>query len=122
MGADIPRSTLIDWCGQAAAAIRPVANLIRAEVMAGDRLHADDTPIRVLDPKVKLAGRERGVKEGRVWVYVRDDRPWGGQDPPAAAYWFSPDRKGACRCRPKKSQKCQVKMSHFGDGVAQLAG
>ena len=94
LGADIPRSTLIDWCGQAAAAIRAVANLIRAEVMAGDRLHADDTPIRVLDPKMKLAGRERGVKEGRVWVYVRDDRPWGGQDPPAAAYWFSPDRKG----------------------------
>ena len=43
MGADIPRSTLIDWCGQAAAAIRPIANLIRAEVMATDRLHADDT-------------------------------------------------------------------------------
>ena len=94
MGADIPRSTLIDWCGQAAGVIRPVANLIRAEVMAADRLHADDTPIRVLDPKMKLAGKERGVKEGRVWVYVRDDRPWAGQDPPAAAYWFSPDRKG----------------------------
>ena len=94
MGADIPRSTLIDWCGQAAGAIRPVANLIRAEVMAADRLHADDTPIRVLDPKMKLAGKERGVKEGRIWVYVRDDRPWAGQDPPAAAYWFSPDRKG----------------------------
>jgi transposase len=94
LGADIPRSTLIDWCGQAAGAIRPVANLIRAEVMAADRLHADDTPIRVLDPKQKLAGEERGVKEGRVWVYVRDDRPWAGQDPPAAAYWFSPDRKG----------------------------
>jgi transposase len=94
LGADIPRSTLIDWCGQAAGAVRPVANLIRAEVMAADRLHADDTPIRVLDPKMKLAGRERGVKEGRIWVYVRDDRPWGGKDPPAAAYWFSPDRKG----------------------------
>jgi transposase len=94
MGAEIPRSTLIDWCGQAAAAVRPVANLIRAEVMAADRLHADDTPIRVLDPKMKLVGKERGVKEGRVWVYVRDDRPWAGQDPPAAAYWFSPDRKG----------------------------
>jgi len=94
LGADIPRSTLIDWCGQAAGAVRPVANLIRAEVMAADRLHADDTPIRVLDPKMKLAGKERGVKEGRIWVYVRDDRPWGGSDPPAAAYWFSPDRKG----------------------------
>jgi transposase len=134
MGADIPRSTLIDWCGQAAGAVRPIANLIRAEVMAGDRLHADDTPIRVLDPKVKLAGKERGVKEGRVPAASADaaafgdgasaaapagsmsattvpsaaswprslresdrwsaDHRWGGQDPPAAAYWFSPDRKG----------------------------
>lgn len=94
MGADIPRSTLIDWCGQAAAALRPLSERIRAGVMASDRLHADDTPIRVLDPKRKLAGKERGVKEGRVWVYVRDDRPWAGNDPPAAAYFFSPDRKG----------------------------
>ena len=95
MGADIPRSTLIDWCGQAAAALHPLANIIRAEVMASDRLHADDTPIRVLDPKKRrLEGLERGVKEGRIWVYVRDDRPWAGADPPAAAYWFSPDRKG----------------------------
>jgi len=54
-----------------------------------------DTPIRVPDPKMKLAGKERGVKEGRIWVYGRDDRPRAGQDPPAAAYWFSPDRKGA---------------------------
>jgi transposase len=95
MGADIPRSTLIDWCGQAAGALRPLANLIRAEVMTSGRLHADDTPIRVLDPKKKrIDGLERGVKEGRVWVYVRDDRPWAGDDPPAAAYWFSADRKG----------------------------
>ena len=95
MGADIPRSTLIDWCGQAAGALHPLANIIRAEVMASDRLHADDTPIRVLDPRKKrIEGLERGVKEGRVWVYVRDDRPWAGSDPPAAAYWFSPDRKG----------------------------
>ena len=95
MGADIPRSTLIDWCGQAAAALRPIAERIRASVLAGDRLHADDTPIRVLDPRKKrLEGLDRGVKEGRIWVYVRDDRPWGGSDPPAAAYCFSPDRKG----------------------------
>jgi transposase len=95
MGADIPRSTLIDWCGQAAGALRPLADLIRDVVTASDRIHADDTPIRVLDPRKKrIEGLERGVKEGRVWVYVRDDRPWAGGDPPAAAYWFSPDRKG----------------------------
>jgi transposase len=95
MGADIPRSTLIDWCGQAAAVLRPLADLIRDVVVASDRIHTDDTPIPVLDPKKKrVEGLARGVKEGRVWVYVRDDRPWAGSDPPAAAYWFSPDHKG----------------------------
>ncbi|WP_146851832.1 IS66 family transposase, partial [Acidomonas methanolica] len=39
-------------------------------------------------------GKPRGVKEGRIWTYLRDPRPWGGSDPPAVAYWFSPDRKG----------------------------
>jgi transposase len=93
-GADIPRSTLIDWCGQAIAVLRPLSALIKAEVMGSNRLHGDDTPIKVLDPRQRLNGKARGVKEGRIWVYVRDDRPWCGGDPPAAAYWFSPDRKG----------------------------
>jgi len=56
MGADIPRSTLIDWCGQAAAVLQPLTARIKAVVLASDRLHADDTPIRVLDrtgPKAK---------------------------------------------------------------------
>ena len=94
-GADIPRSTLIDWCGQAVAVLRPLVERIRADVMRSDRLHADDTPVRVLDATVRQTrGKARAVKEGRLWVYVRDDRPWGGGDPPAAAYYFSPDRKG----------------------------
>jgi transposase len=94
-GADIPRSTLIDWCGQAIAVLRPLVKRIRADVMHSDRLHADDTPIRVLDPAVRQTrGKAKAVKEGRLWVYVRDDRPWGGTDPPAAAYYFSPDRRG----------------------------
>jgi transposase len=95
MGADIPRSTLIDWCGQAAGLLRPLADQIRDVVVASDRIHADDTPIPVLDPaKKRFEGLERGVKEGRIWVYVKDDRPWAGTDPPAAAYWFSANRKG----------------------------
>ena len=93
-GADIPRSTLIDWCGQAAATLRPLSALIKRQVMSGDRLHGDDTPIRVLDPSQRQNGKARGVKEGRIWVYVRDDRPWSSGDPPGAAYWYSPDRKG----------------------------
>ena len=94
LGADIPRSTLIDWCGQATRALRPLVEKIKKDVLSADRLHADDTPIRVLDPKVKAAGKDRGVKEGRIWTYVRDDRPWGGGDPPGVAYFFSANRKG----------------------------
>ena len=94
-GADIPRSTLIDWCGQAVALLAPLVERIRTEVFRTERLHVDDTPVRVLDPTVKQTrGKDRGVKEGRIWTYVRDDRPWGGQDPPAVVYFFSPDRKG----------------------------
>lgn len=93
-GVEIPRSTLIDWCGQAVAVLRPLVTLIRQEVTASDHLHADDTPIQVLDPRLRQIGKPRGVKEGRIWTYLRDPRPWGGSDPPAVAYWFSPDRKG----------------------------
>jgi transposase len=96
LGADIPRSTLIDWCGRAVAALKPLTALIRRHVFASTRLHADDTPIRVLDPKVVASqGARRAVKEGRIWVYVRDDRPFSGGDPPAVAYFFSVDRNGA---------------------------
>jgi transposase len=96
-GADIPRSTLIDWCGQAIAVPRPLVERIKAEVVGSDRLHADDTPVQVLAPKGRQSqshGKARAIKEGRIWTYVRDDRPWGGTDPPAGAYYFSPDRKG----------------------------
>ncbi|NIE81627.1 IS66 family transposase [Asaia sp. As-1742] len=93
-GVDIPRSTLIDWCGQAVAVLRPLATLIRQTVTSSDHLHADDTPIQVLDPRLRQTGKPRGVKEGRIWTYLRDQRPWGGDDPPAVAHWFSPDRKG----------------------------
>src|SRR5690606_32270882 len=66
-GADIPRSTLIDWCGQSVATLRPLSEAIKRAVMNTDRLHADDTPIKVLDPARRKAGTSRGVKEGRIW-------------------------------------------------------
>ena len=93
MGADLPASTLVDWCGQGMRVLLPLVERIRASVMASDRLHADDTPIRVLDPSRRVEGVGRGVKEGRIWTYLRDDRPWGGAAPPAVAYHFSPDRR-----------------------------
>ena len=87
-GVDLERSTLADWVGRSARLLQPLADAIGSHVMAATKLHADDTPVPVLDP-----GRGR-TKIGRLWVYVRDDRPSGCDDPAAAFYRYSPDRKG----------------------------
>ena len=102
MGADIPDTTLVDWCGAAMRTLAPLIERIEAAIMATDVLHADDTPIRVLDRSAKSKGLGKGVKQGRIWTYVRDQRPWAGQAPPGAVYYFSPDRKGE---HPRKHLK-----------------
>jgi transposase len=94
MGADIPDTTLVDWCGRAMQNLHPLIERIEAEIMSSDLLHADDTPIRVLDRSRKDQGLGKAVKQGRIWTYVRDQRPWAGKAPPGAVYYFSPDRKG----------------------------
>lgn len=94
IGADIPDTTLVDWCGRAMRVLQPLTDRIEAEIMASDVLHADDTPIRVLDRSRRDKGLGKGVKQGRIWAYVRDQRPWSGTAPPGAVYYFSPDRKG----------------------------
>ena len=86
-GARIERSTLAGWVGGACWWLEPLQARLAAHVFASTKLFADDTPLPVLDP-----GRGR-TKTGRLWVYVRDDRPWVGPDPPAAVYFYSPDRK-----------------------------
>jgi transposase len=78
-GVDLDRATMADWVGKAAGLLRPLVDAIAAHVMAADKLHADDTPVPVLDP-----GRGR-TRTGRLWVYLRDDRPWAGPAPPAVA-------------------------------------
>ncbi|MFN7089587.1 MAG: IS66 family transposase [Allorhizobium sp.] len=93
MGADIPDSTLVDWCGRAMKVLQPLIERIEADVMASDVLHADDTPIRVLDKSLRDKGLGKGVKKGRIWAYVRDHRPWAGASPPGAVYTFAPDWK-----------------------------
>ncbi|MGH7117788.1 MAG: IS66 family transposase [Acetobacteraceae bacterium] len=87
-GIELDRSTLADWVGQSARLLYPLVEAVGAHVMAAERLHADDTPVPVLDP-----GRGK-TKTGRLWCYVRDDQPFGGRAPPAAFYRYSPDRKG----------------------------
>jgi len=87
-GVDLDRSTLCDWVGQAAWLLDPVAAMIRRHVFAAEKIHGDDTTVPVLAPGL---GRTR---TGRLWVYVRDDRPFAGGAPAAAAYFYSPDRGG----------------------------
>ncbi len=87
-GVPIERSTMADWVGRCAWLLDPLALALGRHVFAGGVLHGDDTPVPVLAPGL---GR---TKTGRLWVYVRDERPWSGDGPPAAFYRYSEDRKG----------------------------
>lgn len=86
-GVDIDRSTMADWVGQMAFLLAPLAQSIARHVRGGATIHADDTPVPVLDP-----GRGK-AKTGRLWVAVRDERPWSSGVPPAVFYRYAPDRR-----------------------------
>jgi transposase len=87
-GVELERSTLADWVGATSELLKPLVEALRQYVLAGRKVHADDTPVPVLAPG------DGKTKLGRLWTYVRDDRPAG--DPAAPAVWFaySPDRRG----------------------------
>jgi transposase len=85
-GIDLDVSTLADWVGAASATLSPLIALIRLHVMAGARLHGDETTVPVLAKNKTITGR--------LWTYVRDDRPFSGPDPPAALFYYSRDRRG----------------------------
>ena len=85
-GVDLSLSTLADQVGACTVALKPLHDLIAAHVLAAERLHGDDTPVPVL-----AKGK---TDTARAWVYVRDDRPFGGPDPPAALFRYSRTRSG----------------------------
>ena len=87
-GVSLETSTLSGWVGATAAALKPLVDALAADVLASDTLHVDDTPVPVLAPGT---GK---TKTGRLWTYVRDERPFAGWRPPAALFFYSPDRKG----------------------------
>jgi transposase len=87
-GVELERSTLADWVGGTSQLLEPLVEVLRRHVMAGGKLHADDTPVPVLAP-----GNGK-TKTGRLWTYVRDDRPAGDATPAAVWFAYSPDRKG----------------------------
>jgi len=86
-GINLDRSTLADWVGRAAFMLRPVHERLLMTLKTSTKLFADETTAPVLDP-----GRGR-TKIGQLWAYARDDRSWGGADPPGVAYVYAPDRK-----------------------------
>src|SRR5262249_21271600 len=87
-GVSLETSTLCGWVGATAAALNPLVDALATDVLAGNTLHVDDTPVPVLAPGT---GK---TKTGRLWTYVRDERPFPGARPPAALFFYSPDRKG----------------------------
>jgi transposase len=91
-GLDIDRSQLAEWLGHVAWLLAPLVELIAAHIMAGRVVFADDTPVPVLAPG---AGK---TKIGRLWVYLRNERPHASSMPPAVLYRYTPDRKGE-HCR-----------------------
>lgn len=87
-GVGLETSTLSGWVGATTAALTPLVDALAADIIGSDTLHVDDTPVPVLAPGT---GK---TKTGRLWVYVRDERPFAGARPPAALFRYSVDRKG----------------------------
>jgi transposase len=87
-GVELERSTLADWVGSTSALLQPLVEALAKETLRAGKLHADDTPVPVLAP-----GHGR-TRTGRLWVYVRDDRPAGDGVPPSVLFRYSADRKG----------------------------
>jgi len=85
-GIDLDVSTLADWVGACTATLAPLVALIRRHVFAAERIHGDDTTVPVLAKAKTITGR--------LWTYVRDDRPFAGPDPPAAVFYYSRNRNG----------------------------
>lgn len=105
-GIQLDRSTLADWVGRAAWYLRPLRDHILERLRRSERLFADETTAPVLDP-----GRGR-TKTGQLWAYARDDRSWGGIDPPMIAYVYAADRK---------SERAEAHLGDFA-GILQVDG
>jgi transposase len=90
-GIDLSVSTLADWVGACTTVLSPLVTLIEAHVLAAERLHGDETTVPVLAKNQTITGR--------LWTYVRDDKPFGGPAPPAAIFHDSRDRTGEHPCR-----------------------
>jgi hypothetical protein len=103
-GVILERSTLSFWMGYAAAEVAPVVTRLREMMLASTRIFADETVVPVLD-----RGRGR-TKQGYFWAIARDDRPWGGSEPPAVVYSYAPGRGHIMptRCSAATAASCSA--------------
>jgi transposase len=106
-------TSMADWLGKSAALLEPLVEAVGAHVFAGDAIHTDDTTVPVLDP-----GRGK-TKTGRMWTYVRDERPQGSKELPAAYYRYTADRKGVHPREHLESYKGFVHVDGYS-GYKQL--
>ena len=105
-GVELDRTTMATWVGKVTALASPLVEAIADHVMAAEKLHVDDTPVPVLAPGT---GK---TKTGRLWVYLRNERPFGGRAPPAVVYRYSSDRK---------AEHPRAQLAHF-HGFLQADG
>lgn len=105
-GLDLHRAVLADWVGKAAFHLKPVVDRLAEHLKASGKLFMDETTAPVLDP-----GRGR-TKTGYLWALARDDRPWGGADPPGVVFFYAPGRAG---------ENAEAFLTGF-DGILQIDG
>jgi len=110
-GVDLSLSTLADQVGTCCSVLSPLFKSLEAHVFAAERLHGDDTTVPVL-----AKGK---THTGRCWVYVRDDRPFGGGSPPAAVFYYSRDRSGEHPQEHLKTYQGILQADAYG-GYGQL--
>lgn len=115
-GVEIDRSTMAGWVDRGDQLLDPLVAALGRYTLAGSKVHADDTPVPVLSPGL---GK---TKTGRLWVYVRDDRPAGSKDAPAAWYQYSPDRKGEHPQRHLKNYRGILQADAYGDRRYRVQG
>ena len=106
-GVEMSRSTITDMVGNCGALLTPLAEAVGRYVLRAHKVHGDDTPIRA------LGGKGSKAHTGRLWVYVRDDRPSGDQAPPAVWFQYSADRKGEHPARHLKHFKGVLQADAF---------
>lgn len=105
-GLDLHRAVLANWVGKAAFHLKPVVDRLAEHLKRSSKLFMDETTALVLDPG-------RGVtKTGYLWAMARDDRPWGGDDPPRVVYFYAPGRAG---------ENAETFLAGF-DGILQVDG